>query len=734
MSAHEAPDGANALDTDDPAHAGLPGQRTLMSELDGAIALHALDNRPFALLVILLPELPLNRVQALYRTRVCAARLNAACLAQESPAKLDGAGFAVRLPPASAPFLPGVLRRARELRAALTDPLAASPGSQPTDPLSDRDDAASGAQVGVALYPADGQSAAALLEAARRAAAAAARQGGLACHQVAANAPILREWELSQALQGAIDRDELRLMFQPKVSLKTGLIAGVEILLRWDHPSFGELLPGDFLPLAERSRCIERIDHWVLRQACLQAVDWHRTGWNKLRLAVNFSQINFHLADFAKHIQTCILETGADPSMLTVELTEGSVMADAVHSVRILRELKAIGIELALDNFGIGSSSLAVLESLPIDVLNIDRSLVHDVTASPESVSLTRGIIQMAHGMKLQVLAEGVETEGQIGLLAAKGCDYIQGHVFSGPVSAEALLAMLREPRTLDSRQLRRPERQRTLLLVDDEENILAALKRLMRRNGYRILTALSGDEGLQRLSEEPVDVIISDQRMPGISGVEFLRRAKVLYPETVRMTLSGFTELQSIIDAVNEGAIYKFLTKPWDDALLLAHVDEAFRQKELADENRRLQSELAHANAELEALSSRLTASLQAQREQSERLAASALGAHQLLDELPVAVVGLDADDAVVYVNHAAGRLVPSVLSMLGEPADPELQQLMARAPAAGSQPSLVRQGDQPLLVLSHALAGSAATPLGRGRLLLLVPQPDAAASDRAD
>jgi response regulator RpfG family c-di-GMP phosphodiesterase len=149
---------------------------------------------------------------------------------------------------------------------------------------------------------------------------------------------------------------------------------------------------------------------------------------------------------------------------------------------------------------------------------------------------------------------------------------------------------------------------------VDDEDNILAALRRLLRRDGYEILTARNGDEALRCLAEHPVDVILSDQRMPGMTGVEFLHRAAALYPDTVRMT-SGFTDLQSIIDAVNEGAVYKFLTKPWDDDRLRAHVAEAFRRKGMADENRRLTAEVAGANSALAHVNAQLSAALERQR-----------------------------------------------------------------------------------------------------------------------
>ena len=255
-------------------------------------------------------------------------------------------------------------------------------------------------------------------------------------------------------------------------------------------------------------------------------------------------------------------------------------MGDLDHARRILHELHAIGIAISLDNFGTSYSNLSVLRSLPLDVLKIDRSLIHDVTAAPEDVSITRAVLMLAKGLKLRVLAEGVETEGQLKLLIANGCELMQGFVFSAPLPASAIEQMLGSGRKLPETFLTRQIKKRTLLIVDDEENVISSLRRLLRGAGYHIVTASSGPEGLARLAEHDVDVIISDQRMPGMTGVELLRRAKELYPDTVRIVLSGYTELTSITDAVNEGAIYKFLTKPWDDERLRAHVAEAFMRK----------------------------------------------------------------------------------------------------------------------------------------------------------
>lgn len=204
------------------------------------------------------------------------------------------------------------------------------------------------------------------------------------------------------------------------------------------------------------------------------------------------------------------------------------------------------------------------------------------------------------------------------------------------------------------------PTPSRTLLLVDDEAHILSSLKRLLRRDGYTIVTAESGLAGLAVLAQTPVDVIVSDQRMPGMSGVEFLHQAKASHPHTVRMVLSGYTELQSVTDAINEGAIYKFLTKPWDDEHLRANIAEAFRQKGLDDENQRLHHELACAHADLLKAHDRLREVL---HDQSRHLAQDQVlmgVTHEVLDRLPVAVVGCDPEGLIVLINAEALRVFP--------------------------------------------------------------------------
>lgn len=218
-----------------------------------------------------------------------------------------------------------------------------------------------------------------------------------------------------------------------------------------------------------------------------------------------------------------------------------------------------------------------------------------------------------------------------------------------------------------------------TLLLVDDEENILSSLRRLLRRDGYTILTATGGQAALELLASNPVDVIISDQRMPGMTGVEFLRKAKDMDPDSVRLMLSGYSDLQSVTDAINEGAIYKFLSKPWDDALLRANIDEAFRRKLLADENRRLAHDLKEANEALARVNTQLQGLL-ADQQRRLRMEEAALGiAQEALAVAPLPLIGIDPSGMIALANGAASRLFPERSPLIGQGADEALPAALA-------------------------------------------------------
>ena len=709
---------------------GLPNRGWLLDQVDAAMhaARWETEVRGFALLAIELPRI------AEVKTNMGFGAGDALCMALAARLRQDGLGaqwvaqladteFALMLEPPHGSG-PDALRATA---LALMEQLQAPVRLGTTDVHAQ-------CRIGMALFPADADSAEQLLERAQIARLDIAGSAGVAFYRAESTARVLREMAIESALWQALERQEFALHYQPKVDLRSGAISGAEALLRWDSPQFGPVSPAEFIPVAERSGLIGALGDWVLQQACEQIAAWRRAGMPLCRVAVNLAASQVQRPDLARQVQAVLISTGADPSWLGIEITESMVMADVQGAATMLRAIKAMGVQISLDDFGTGTSSLSQLARLPIDVVKVDRSFVCDVTADAQDVSVTRAIIHMTHGLQMRTLAEGVETEGQLSLLVAAGCDEVQGWWFSKAVPAEQLEAMVRADKRLPERYVRHPlgQRQRTLLLVDDEEHILASLKRLLRRDGYSIVTACSAEQGLLRLAEAEVDVIVSDQRMSGMTGVEFLHRAKELYPNTLRLVLSGYTELQSIIDAVNEGAIYKFLTKPWDDERLRGHIAEAFRQKELADENRRLALAVDTANATLAQVNERLAQTLQKQRNQADLLATSADSMRELFDALPVALLGVDAEGSLGFANQQALQLLPTLAGWLGLPVLEQLPAALAACLVAGqtgqtgqpsapssSSPMLCLQ-DRFFKVLLHPLPGGSSPG---GHLALLLP-----------
>ncbi len=433
--------------------------------------------------------------------------------------------------------------------------------------------------IGISIYPKDGADVQTLLKNADVAMFRSKEQGRNTCtfYTEEMNARSLARLTMERHLRRALERNELLLHFQPKVSLRTGRITGMEALIRWQNPELGMIPPGSFIPLAEEIGLIEQIGEWVIRTACAWNRAWHDAGLPPLPVAVNVSPRQFREKDIAGMVDRLLGETGLDPRFLEIEITESLVMQDLERATSVLDALKRLGTSLSMDDFGTGYSSLSYLKRFPFDKLKIDQAFVREITTDPDSAAIVRAVIAMAHSLRLKVIAEGVETEGQLRYLDSLGCDEMQGYYFSRPVPAGEFEQLLRDGRELRIPDGNRDGSERTLLVVDDDEEIVHSLQRMLALDGYTVLGATCAEKGFDLLAINRVPVVISDLRMPGMDGNEFLGRVKELYPDTVRILFSGNADLESVADAVNRGTIYKFLSKPWDDDVLRAKVEEAF-------------------------------------------------------------------------------------------------------------------------------------------------------------
>lgn len=386
--------------------------------------------------------------------------------------------------------------------------------------------------------------------------------------------------QLRNELQKSLERagEGLELFYQPIIDGRTGKVRGSEALIRWHHPSRGLVLPIHFVPLAEDTGQIIKLGEWVLRQACKDAVCLQGMGYREHKISVNVSPVQLRQPRFVTLVKGILQETGISPMLLELEIVEFAVLHDSEQVIKCLHQLRELGLGIAIDDFGTGFSSLSYLKVLPATKIKIDQSFVKDVISDRTDAAITQGVLAMARSLSLEVVAEGVETEAHAAFLRKHNCQLLQGYLFTTPLPMRQLCTFLEDrngnnPVTAENSCSDKP----TLLLLDDEPNILRALTRLLRRDGYRILSTTSVKEAFELLAAHNVQVIVSDQRMPEMSGTEFLSRVKDIYPNTVRIVLSGYTDLKSVTDAINEGAIYKFLTKPWEDQQIRDHIRGAF-------------------------------------------------------------------------------------------------------------------------------------------------------------
>ena len=297
----------------------------------------------------------------------------------------------------------------------------------------------------MASYPLDGQDSATLLKNADAAMYRAKELGKNTFQFFTADMNLKAQERLSlqDGLLKAMARDELFLEYQPQIDLATQQVIGVETLIRWNHPTLGTVPPAKFIPLAEDSGIIVAVGLWVLRTACRQQVAWHRSGLPAIKMSVNVSPRQFKEPNFADTVAAVLAETGIEPSLLELEITESLIMEDVARAVAMMNRLRDLGVQLSIDDFGTGYSSLSSLKNFPVSRLKIDRSFVNMLPGDRDDCVLAKAVIALGHQLNMKVVAEGVETQGQQDFLRASHCDEMQGFHFSKPVSPADVATML---------------------------------------------------------------------------------------------------------------------------------------------------------------------------------------------------------------------------------------------------------------------------------------------------
>ena len=301
------------------------------------------------------------------------------------------------------------------------------------------------ASIGIAVYPQDGETPEALLQHADTALFQVKDNGrdGFQFYLPESNEYSPERLSLENALYQALERDEFCLHYQPQLDLQTGAVDHVEALIRWNHPSLGFLAAGRFIPIAERTSLMQPMERWVLRRACLQMKQWEEEGLPPLKVSVNLSAMQFQNPNLIQEVEQILAQTGINPRLLELEITESIALQDIDLTAEILKTLNGLGIDFALDDFGTGFASLSYLRKLPFQTLKMDRSFVKDLLESEKDLAIVKAILSMGQDLNLRVVAEGIETLALKEHLASLGCQYLQGYWFSRPLPADDLVTLL---------------------------------------------------------------------------------------------------------------------------------------------------------------------------------------------------------------------------------------------------------------------------------------------------
>jgi diguanylate cyclase (GGDEF)-like protein/PAS domain S-box-containing protein len=417
---------------------GLPNRNLLQDRLSQAIALAARNQKRVAVMMLDLDRFKnvndsLGHYVGDCLLEAVSIRLQSCLRESDIVARLGGDEFVVALPLAASDQ--DTEQVARKIMAAVAEPFDIEGHELHIN-----------TSLGICHYPIDGENPGALLQAADSAMYAAKAKGrGTYCFCTPGlNEEAKRRQKLEFDLRKAVDREGFVLYYQPLVSSDSGRITGMEALLRWNHPEEGLIFPNQFIPVLEELGLMTQVGQWALTSACRQNVEWQREGLVPIRVAVNVSAQQFHRGNIVSTVTEALETTGLDPCWLELEITESLTLDDTENTVRIMHDLKRLGISLSLDDFGTGWSSLAYLRRFPLDRIKIDRSFMRDVVSQPAAEAVVRSILSLARSLGIACVGEGVETHQQLEYLQRQGCPEIQGYLYSPALPAEDCTQLMR--------------------------------------------------------------------------------------------------------------------------------------------------------------------------------------------------------------------------------------------------------------------------------------------------
>ncbi len=690
----------------------LPNRLLFYERLSGAVALARRNGRLLGVLFVDLDRFKnindtLGHIAGDELLRQVAGRLSGCLRASDTVGRLGGDEFAVILPELDNGQHAAIV--ARKIIDALTQPMHL-----------EGEDVFVSASIGITLFPDDADDLHTLLRHADTA-MYRAKDAGRNNYQFftsSMNDQARERLQLETDLRHALLREEFVLHYQPKVSCSSGRIVGVEALIRWQHPVRGLVPPSDFIPLLEETGLIVQVGQWVLRSACVQAQAWRAAGLDLPNLAVNVSGRQLQSELLVEEVAGALRDSGLPAEVLELELTESMLMHNAEAAVRTLHRLKATGVRLAVDDFGTGYSSLSYLKRFPLDAIKVDRAFVQDIAADPDDASITRAVITMAHHLKLKVVAEGVETEGQLSLLVANRCDQIQGYYFSRPLPADALEALLREGRSLPSGLLRCGERPRVVLFAGPVPETLAVR---LGEACRRVLRAPDAAQAHTLLAGHRVDAVLV---RGDAEGVETLRVAQRLQPDAERMALCDAAAWGRIGEAFAAGIVQRCFPLATEGGTLFAALEPLLQARERSEAALRPGEEALPPGSERLRLTeavARLEAEVASLRARGD----TALGLLQEFTQyIPWPLLGVDDEGMIALSNGPADALFAEQSTLLGQYAGEVLPPaLLAVLGAEGEarRGEAVRLGHRDYRVHLKPLDR---TMPARGRLLLLIPE----------